>query len=103
MSKKFIIIPTAPYVASLMPKHQGNVRVGNTTSFGRKQYGCIQHYLDSKIIENLLGRPMSDTDMLNEFETYINDAPTSKTSKDPKKMAYRAFYHMKKEGLIIEV
>ena len=73
----FMMLPNAPYIANLMPNHvKGQKQVGRTTGFNKHAYGGVYHYLDSRMIAEMLGIVVSKKDMISKMTSFIEDAPT---------------------------
>ena len=101
-----MMLPNAPYIASLMPRHFKNQKkTGATSEFGKHNYGTQLHYFDSRCMAELLGKTMTKGEMREMMTGFITDAPTYgvQGGNNPKVTAQRCMDALTKEGLIVTV
>ncbi len=102
-----MMLPNAPYIASLMPNHvKGQKQTGATTGFNKnKKFGSQWHYFDCRCIAELLGKTMTKGDMRAKMTGFVADAPTygSQGGTSAHISADRALACLMKEGLVVVV
>jgi hypothetical protein len=101
-----MMLPNAPYIASLMPNHvKGQKQTGATSGFTKNKYGTLYNYFDYRCITELLGKTMTKGAMRTKMTGFVADAPTYgiRGGSSADISAERALACLIKEGLIVVV